>query len=118
MPVAMFSLCVCALKFLFPLLRRVQLRNLPAHFMRILVIGSGGREHALVWKLAQSPHVTQLWCATGNAGIAQERTEKTERQVECVNIAAEELLKLLAFAQEKKIELTVVGPDNPLALGI
>ena len=83
--------------------------------MKILVIGSGGREHALVWKLAQSPHVTQLWCAPGNAGIEQERTEKL---VECVPIAAEDLPKLLAFAQEKKIELTVVGPDNPLALGI
>src|SRR5213075_2780917 len=86
--------------------------------MRLLVIGSGGREHALVWKLAQSPHVTQLWCAPGNAGIQQEKTGKTEKSVECVNIAADDLPKLLAFAQEKKIELTVVGPDNPLALGI
>src|SRR5436309_2610154 len=86
--------------------------------MKLLVIGSGGREHALVWKLAQSPHVTQMWCAPGNAGMAQERTEKTERAIECVNIAAEDLPKLLAFAQEKKVDLTVVGPDNPLALGI
>jgi phosphoribosylamine--glycine ligase len=86
--------------------------------MRILVIGSGGREHALVWKLAQSPHVTQLWCAPGNAGIAQERLAKNSAPVECVNLGAEDLPKLLAFAQEKKIELTVVGPDNPLALGI
>jgi phosphoribosylamine--glycine ligase len=86
--------------------------------MKILVIGSGGREHALVWKLAQSPHVTEMWCAPGNAGIAQERTEKTEEAIECVNISAEDLPKLLAFAQEKKIDLTVVGPDNPLALGI
>ena len=86
--------------------------------MKILVIGSGGREHALVWKLAQSPHVTQMWCAPGNAGIAQERVAKTGLPVECVNIGAEDLPKLLAFAQEKKIELTVVGPDNPLALGI
>jgi phosphoribosylamine---glycine ligase len=86
--------------------------------MKILVIGSGGREHALVWKLAQSPHVTQLWCAPGNAGIQQERTEKTGKPVECVNLGAEELPKLLAFAQEKKVDLTVVGPDNPLALGI
>jgi phosphoribosylamine--glycine ligase len=86
--------------------------------MKLLVIGSGGREHALVWKLAQSPHVTQMWCAPGNAGIQQERTEKTEKPVECVNIGAEDLPKLLAFAQEKHADLTVVGPDNPLALGI
>jgi len=86
--------------------------------MKILVIGSGGREHALVWKLAQSPHVTQMWCAPGNAGIAQERTEKTERPVECVNLAADDLPRLLAFAQEQHMDFTVVGPDNPLALGI
>jgi len=86
--------------------------------MKLLVIGSGGREHALVWKLAQSPHVTQMWCAPGNAGIQQERTAKTERPVECVNIGAEDLPRLLAFAQEKQADLTVVGPDNPLALGI
>ena len=86
--------------------------------MKLLVIGSGGREHALVWKLAQSPHVAQLWCAPGNAGIQQERTKKTEAAVECINIGAEDLPRLLAFAQEKKADLTVVGPDNPLALGI
>jgi phosphoribosylamine--glycine ligase len=100
--------------------------------MKLLVIGSGGREHALVWKLAQSPHVTQMWCASGNAGIAQETvgqasslSDATHRQdacatktVECVNIGAEDLPKLLAFAQEKKADFTIVGPDNPLALGI
>ncbi len=86
--------------------------------MKILVIGSGGREHALVWKLAQSPHVTKLWCAPGNAGIQQERTEQTEQPIGCVNIGAEDLPKLLAFAQEKRVDFTVVGPDNPLALGI
>jgi phosphoribosylamine--glycine ligase len=86
--------------------------------MKLLVIGSGGREHALVWKLAQSPHATQMWCAPGNAGIAQERLAKNGAPVECVNIGTEDLPKLLAFAREKKIELTVVGPDNPLALGI
>jgi phosphoribosylamine--glycine ligase len=86
--------------------------------MKMLVIGSGGREHALVWKLAQSPHVTQLWCAPGNAGIAQERLAKNGAPVECVNIGTEDLPKLLAFAQEKKADLIVVGPDNPLALGI
>ncbi|MFZ0828884.1 MAG: phosphoribosylamine--glycine ligase [Verrucomicrobiia bacterium] len=86
--------------------------------MKLLVIGSGGREHALVWKLAQSPHVTRLWCAPGNAGIAQEHLAKNSAPVECVNIGVEDLPELLAFAQEKRIELTVVGPDNPLALGI
>jgi phosphoribosylamine---glycine ligase len=86
--------------------------------MKILVIGSGGREHALVWKLAQSQHVTAMWCAPGNAGIAGERLAKNGSAVECVNIGAEDLPKLLTFAQEKGVDLTVVGPDNPLALGI
>ncbi|HEX5220712.1 MAG TPA: phosphoribosylamine--glycine ligase [Verrucomicrobiae bacterium] len=104
--------------------------------MKILVIGSGGREHALAWKLAQSPHATQMWCAPGNAGIAQECVGHASRlsltsseygdrrdacptgKVECVNIGAEDLPKLLAFALEKQIDFTVVGPDNPLALGI
>jgi len=86
--------------------------------MKILVIGSGGREHALVWKLAQSPQLTRMWCAPGNAGIEQEKIQKTEKPVECVPISAENLPGLLAFAQEKKVDLTVVGPDNPLALGI
>ena len=86
--------------------------------MKLLVIGSGGREHALVWKLAQSPHVTQMWCAPGNAGIAQERLAQRGALVECAGIGAEDLPKLLAFAQASKVDLTVVGPDNPLALGI
>src|SRR5260221_4719237 len=86
--------------------------------MKLLVVGSGGREHVLVWKLAQSPHATQMWCAPGNAGIAQERLAKNGATVECVNIGAEDLPRLLAFAQEKKVDFTVVGPDNPLALGI
>jgi phosphoribosylamine---glycine ligase len=86
--------------------------------MNILVIGSGGREHALVWKLAQSPHPTEIWCAPGNAGIAQERLSANGARVQCPPLAAEELQALLAFAQEKRIDLTVVGPDNPLALGI
>jgi phosphoribosylamine---glycine ligase len=86
--------------------------------MKLLVIGSGGREHTLVWKLAQSSHVTAIWCAPGNAGIAQERLAKSRMPVECVNLGAEDLFRLLAFAQEKKIALTIVGPDNPLAMGI
>jgi len=86
--------------------------------MKILVIGSGGREHALVWKLAQSQHVTKMWCAPGNAGISQERINKSGALVESVNIGAEDLPNLLSFAQEQRIDLTVVGPDNPLSLGI
>ncbi len=86
--------------------------------MKLLVIGSGGREHALVWKLARSPHATQLWCAPGNAGIAGERLTANGAPVECVNIGAEDLPALLAFAEEKRPDLVVVGPDNPLALGI
>ena len=86
--------------------------------MRILVIGSGGREHALVWKLAQSPHVTSLWCAPGNAGIAQERLARNGAQVQCVSLGAEDLPALQTFAREHQADLTVVGPDNPLALGI
>jgi phosphoribosylamine--glycine ligase len=86
--------------------------------MQILVIGSGGREHALVWKLAQSPHVTRLWCAPGNAGIAQERLATSGSLVQCVNLGAEDLPVLQTFARENHADLTVVGPDNPLALGI
>src|SRR4051812_47004251 len=86
--------------------------------MKILVIGSGGREHALLWKLAQSPHVTAVWCAPGNAGIAAERLAKNGAAVECVDIGAEALPRLAAFARHKEVDLTVVGPDNPLALGI
>jgi phosphoribosylamine--glycine ligase len=82
------------------------------------VVGSGGREHALVWKLAQSPHLTRLWCAPGNAGIAAERLARNGELVECVDVGAEELPRLAAFAKEKRVGLTVVGPDNPLALGI
>lgn len=86
--------------------------------MKLLLIGSGGREHAMAWKLAQSPHVQKLWCAPGNAGIAQEQLASNQSLVECVAIGAEDLPKLLAFAKEQKPDLTVVGPDNPLALGI
>src|SRR5436189_4437035 len=85
--------------------------------MKLLVIGSGGREHALVWKLAQSPHVTELWCAPGNAGIAGEHL-RNGKKVLCVNVAADDLKTLVACAQVNKIDLTIVGPDNPLPLGI
>src|SRR5919108_5234311 len=78
--------------------------------MKILVIGSGGREHALVWKLKQSPAVDRIFCAPGNAGTAS--------LAENVPIAATELKPLLAFAKQIGVDLTVVGPDDPLALGI
>ncbi len=86
--------------------------------VKILVIGSGGREHALVWKLVQSPHATQMWCAPGNAGIARERLTANGELVQSVPIGAEDIAGLLAFAQEHRPDLTVVGPDNPLALGL
>ena len=86
--------------------------------MKMLVVGSGGREHALVWKLAQSKHVSRLWCAPGNAGIARERLSRNGASVECVAIGADDIQGLLAYAQRETVDLTVVGPDNPLALGI
>jgi len=86
--------------------------------MKLLVIGGGGREHALVWKLAQSPHVTELWCAPGNAGIAAERLRHKDTPVRCVPISAEDLPGLLQWAREHRPDLTVVGPDNPLAMGV
>jgi len=78
--------------------------------MKILVIGSGGREHALVWKIARSPQVEKIYCAPGNGGIGT--------LAECVPIGADEIDQLLAFAREKKIDLTVTGPEAPLTLGI
>ncbi len=86
--------------------------------MKVLVIGGGGREHALVWKLAQSPHVTRLWAAPGNAGIALERVQASGEPVRCVPVGPEDLPGLLALAREIRADLTVVGPDNPLALGV
>lgn len=78
--------------------------------MKVLVIGSGGREHALVWKISQSPLVDKIYCAPGNAGIAQ--------LAECVAIKAEDLDGLLDFALQNEIGLTVVGPEVPLTMGI
>ncbi len=79
--------------------------------MRVLVIGSGGREHALVWKLSQSPTVKEIYIAPGNGGTALEK-------VKHVPIAVEEINSLVRFAQEKKIQLVVPGPELPLTLGI
>ncbi|MGH1404609.1 MAG: phosphoribosylamine--glycine ligase [Alphaproteobacteria bacterium] len=78
--------------------------------MKILLIGSGGREHALAWKLVQSDKCTSLYCAPGNAGIAQ--------QAECVPIQVSEIDKLVSFAQENDIDLVIVGPENPLVDGV
>ncbi len=78
--------------------------------MKILVVGSGGREHTIVWKLAQSPRKPQLYCAPGNAGI--------ESLATCVPIKADDVAGLKAFALKEQIDLTVVGPEAPLALGI
>lgn len=78
--------------------------------MRILVVGSGGREHALVWKIAQSKLLTKLFCAPGNGGISQ--------LAECIDIKADDIPALLEFVKKEKIDLTVVGPEAPLAAGI
>ena len=77
---------------------------------KVLVIGSGGREHALVWQLKRSPQVKKVFCAPGNAGIAAD--------AECVNIKVDQLEKLADFAVKEKIDLTVVGPEAPLCAGI
>lgn len=78
--------------------------------MKILIVGSGGREHAIAWKVAQSPKAEKIYCAPGNAGI--------EEYAECVPIGAMEFDRLAAFAKEKEIDLTVVGMDDPLVGGI
>ena len=85
--------------------------------MKVLVLGSGGREHALVWKLAQSPRVTKLWCAPGNAGTEGESLA-TGGTATNLAIAADDFPALLEFARREKPDLTVVGPDNLLALGV
>jgi len=78
--------------------------------MKILVVGSGGREHVLVWKLSQSPLVAKVYCAPGNAGTAQD--------AENLNIPADDVMRLAKFAKENGIDLTVVGPEAPLVAGI
>jgi phosphoribosylamine--glycine ligase len=78
--------------------------------MKVLVVGSGGREHALCWAIAGSPLRKKLYCAPGNAGIA--------REAECVAIAADDIDRLVAFAREKQIDFVVVGPEAPLVAGL
>lgn len=78
--------------------------------MNVLIIGSGGREHALAWKIKQSPLVKELYCAPGNGGISE--------IAECIDIKADDIPELVRFAKEKQIDLTVVGPEAPLVAGI
>lgn len=78
--------------------------------LKVLVVGSGGREHALCWKLAQSPSVEKIYAAPGNPGMAE--------IAECINIAPDDLVALSSFAEDKAIDLTVVGPEAPLVAGI
>jgi len=78
--------------------------------MNVLIIGSGGREHALAWKIRQSPRVDRIFAAPGNAGIAQ--------VADLVPLAAEDIPALARFARDQRIDLTVVGPELPLTLGI
>ncbi len=78
--------------------------------MKVLIIGGGGREHALVWKISQSPKVTKIYAAPGNAGIAE--------LAECAPIKADDIPGLLAFAKARAVDLTVVGPEQPLSMGI
>ncbi|MCX7715441.1 MAG: phosphoribosylamine--glycine ligase [Clostridia bacterium] len=78
--------------------------------MKILVVGGGGREHAIVWKISQSPLVEKIYCAPGNGGISE--------LAECVDIKATDIDAMVKFAQDNKIDLTVVAPDDPLVLGM
>ena len=80
--------------------------------MKVLIIGGGGREHALAYKVAQSPLVDKIFVAPGNPGIAE------EDKVENVNINVNDIEDLLAFAKKEKISLTIVGPEQPLVMGI
>src|SRR5262245_10822252 len=80
--------------------------------MRVLILGSGGREHALAWKVAQSPRVTDVFVAPGNAGTA------SEPRVHNVPIAAEDISALIELAKRERIELTIVGPEAPLVAGV
>src|SRR6266568_7718890 len=89
--------------FLLPLTLCLQI-------MKVLVIGSGGREHALVWKLRQSPRVTKIYCAPGNGGIAEE--------AECLAADVKSLDSLISVALQVQPDLTVIGPELPLALGV
>ena len=78
--------------------------------MKVLIVGSGGREHAIAWAVAKTGKADKIYCAPGNAGIAE--------YAECVAIGAMEFDKLVAFAKEQKIDLTIIGMDDPLVGGV
>ena len=78
--------------------------------MKVLIVGGGGREHALAWKLTQSSKLSKIYCAPGNAGIS--------RLADCIVMAADDIESLSNFARKERIDLTVVGPEGPLVKGI
>ena len=78
--------------------------------MKVMIVGSGGREHALTWKIAQSPKVDKIYCVPGNGGMAQ--------LAECVPMEVTDIAGIVAFAQENGIDLAVVGPEVPLVAGM
>ena len=78
--------------------------------MRVLVVGGGAREHALVWRLAQNPTIDKLFAAPGNAGIA--------RDAECVPVAGDDVVAITDFVERQRIDLTVIGPETPLVAGL
>ena len=78
--------------------------------MKVLVVGSGGREHAIVWSLSRSPRIGKIFCAPGNGGIAA--------LAECIDIAATDLEAMTAFAKRESIDMVFVAPDDPLAMGL
>ena len=80
--------------------------------MKVLVVGSGGREHALAWKISQSPHVTHIFVAPGNGGT------EIENNIINIDIKASDIKGLLAFAKSNEVDMTIVGPEDPLVKGI
>ena len=78
--------------------------------LKVLIVGGGGREHAIAWKLSQSPRIETILCAPGNAGISE--------IADCIPVQADDMDSLIALAKEKAIDLAVIGPEGPLAAGI
>ena len=96
--------CTRQMLVAYPLQRRLSI------IMKVLIVGSGGREHAIAWSVSKSKRADKIYCAPGNGGIAG--------IAECVNISAMEFEKLADFAQENEIDLTIIGMDDPLVGGI